>query len=66
MRISCVLWEFEDQLPPMMEEEYDAIFRDSKVIGGLRMFPYVWSEDEHGEPEKAFLSGYTDKGGSGE
>jgi len=49
LSISDVKWEYEDELPEMEDDDYDAIFPASKVVGnewgGVRMFPYVVDDD---------------------
>lgn len=37
-----LLWEYEDNLPEEIDGKvYDALFPASKIIDGVRMFPYV-------------------------
>ena len=36
-----VKWENEDELPDMTSQDYDELYPESEVIGGVRMFPYV-------------------------
>ncbi len=40
-KISLLCWEYEDRLPDLTNEEYDAIYKYSKVIEGVRMFPFI-------------------------
>ncbi len=39
--LEFIKWEYEDELPEMYDEQYDEMFAVSKVISGVRMFPYV-------------------------
>ena len=43
--IADVMWEFEDELPGMEDNEFDRLFPSSRIIGnefgGVRMYPYV-------------------------
>ena len=32
-------WVYEDELPEMTDETYDALYEYSEVIQGVRMFP---------------------------
>lgn len=41
-----VQWEYEDQLPELPDSRYSLMFRQSKIIDGVRMFPYVQIRDE--------------------
>ena len=51
LSISYVRWQYEDELPEMSDEDFNAIFPASRVIGnqsvGVRMYPFV--EDKNGE-----------------
>jgi len=46
LEISDVRWEYEDELPKMERGDFDAIFPASRVLSGVRMYPYV--EDSAG------------------
>jgi len=37
----AIEWEYEDQLPDLTDERYNEMFGLSRVIGGVRMFPYI-------------------------
>ena len=51
-----VEWEFEDELPPTMsKEQYGKAFEHSKIIGGVRMFPYVVGFDDNEDTERYYL-----------
>jgi hypothetical protein len=41
MKISSVKWEYEDQLPKMEDFEFYQIFKVSRIIEGVRMYPFV-------------------------
>jgi len=41
MVIVLLEWEYEDELPSMTNSKYNAIFDQSKVIDGVRMFPFI-------------------------
>jgi hypothetical protein len=41
IQISELLWEYEDQLPPMYSEDFAALYQYSKVIDGVRMYPFI-------------------------
>ena len=42
MEIAHIRYEYEDRLPDSITEaEYDELYPSSKVIDGVRMFPYV-------------------------
>lgn len=45
LQTSDVRWEYEDELPEMLDSCFDAIHRASRV-DGVRMYPYV--EDQAG------------------
>lgn len=34
-------WEYEDQLPELSNLEYNLMYEYSKVVDGVRMFPYT-------------------------
>jgi hypothetical protein len=34
-------WGYEDRLPPMKIGTYADLFENSKIIDGVRMFPYI-------------------------
>ena len=41
-------WEYEDQLPEMTDEQFNAIYKFSKIISGVRMYPYFnWEGERH-------------------
>ena len=44
--ISDTRWEYEDCLPEMDQSDFDSLFPASRVIDGVRMYPFV--EDETG------------------
>ena len=47
--VYSIEWEHEDKLPKITEVEYDHLFEYSKVIDGVRMFPFITTyEDETG------------------
>ena len=56
MNILCIQWEYEDDLPKMIQEEFDLLYAKSEIRDGVRMYPYVWTDDEHGEAHKSFLA----------
>jgi hypothetical protein len=39
--ISDVRWEYEDYLPEMESSDFDAIYPASRVIDGVRMYPFT-------------------------
>ena len=43
MKTIIVKWQNEDELPEMTDDDYDRIYPESTVFGGIgvRMFPYV-------------------------
>lgn len=42
-----LLWEYEDALSEAMDGKvYDAVFPSSRVVSGVRMFPYVIIDDQ--------------------
>ena len=41
IQISELLWEYEDQLPPMYSEDFAALYQYSRVIDGVRMYPFI-------------------------
>lgn len=43
---SSMFWENEDELPHLLSFQYDLMFPLSRIIDGVRMFPYII--DEHG------------------
>lgn len=45
LEMSEVQWEYEDELPEMSDEDFNEIYKASKVIG-VRVYPYV--EDSQG------------------
>ena len=45
LETSDVRWEYEDDLPEMEDDDFDAIFKASRVRG-VRMYPFV--EDSNG------------------
>jgi len=45
LETSDVMWEYEDQLPKMSDDDFAAIFKASRV-DGVRLYPYV--EDSNG------------------
>jgi hypothetical protein len=49
-------WENEDQLPELTDLEYDLLYQYSKVVDGVRMFPYTkyWDHAE-GRERKVYL-----------
>jgi len=36
-----IKWQYEDELPELTDKEYDEMFDFSRVIDGVRMFPYM-------------------------
>jgi hypothetical protein len=46
IEVSDVRWEYEDQLPKMERAMFDSIFPASRIISGVRMYPFV--EDSAG------------------
>ena len=36
-----VKWINEDELPDMISQDYDELYLESKILGGVRIFPYV-------------------------
>jgi hypothetical protein len=42
-----IQWEYEDELPEMEDDVFDAIYTASRIVWGVRMYPYV--EDENGQ-----------------
>lgn len=36
-----IKWQYEDELPELTDKEYDGMFDFSRVIDGVRMFPYM-------------------------
>ena len=40
-RFADVEWEYEDQLPETINNNYNLMYRHSKIIDGVRMFPYT-------------------------
>ena len=52
-----VQWVSEDGLPQGISNiKYDLIYTKSKVIGGVRMFPFIEIYDNNGQPEHYYLS----------
>jgi len=45
LQISPVRWEYEDQLPEMIDDDFDKIYQASRV-DGVRLYPFV--EDSTG------------------
>ena len=41
IQISELLWEYEDQLPLMNDDDFAALYQYSKVIDGVRMSPFI-------------------------
>ena len=41
IQISELMWEYEDQLPPMYSEDFETLNQYSKVINGARMYPFI-------------------------
>ena len=42
-----VKWEFEDQLSrEITDEDYNAMYPESKIVFAIRMFPYVEINEE--------------------
>lgn len=39
-----ILWEYEDELPKMTSEQFAQLFPLSKVIDGVRMYPFLLDE----------------------
>lgn len=39
--IGAIGWEYEDEMPEMKDSEFDAIYPASRVVNGVRMYPYV-------------------------
>lgn len=42
-----VYWEYEDRLPKVRPSEFGVMYPLSRIIGGVRMYPYIL--DEEGE-----------------
>jgi len=56
VEILSLEWEHEDQLPELTDVEYDLLCEYSKVIDGVRMFPYTKYWDHmNNEEVKAYL-----------
>ena len=45
-------WKHEDELPELTGLEYDLIYGQSKVIGGVRMFTFVRTWDHAKDREQ--------------
>lgn len=45
MKISPLCWEFEDELPEIKDSEFDEIFKSSRIISGVRMYPFIEMDD---------------------
>jgi hypothetical protein len=41
IQISELLWEYEDQLPPMYSDDFETLYQYSRVIDGVRMYPFI-------------------------
>ena len=41
IQISELFWEYEDQLPPMHSDDYETLYQYSRVIDGVRMYPFI-------------------------
>ena len=42
-----IKWEYEDQLPKeITDEDYNAMYSESKIVFAVRMFPYVEINEE--------------------
>ena len=51
MNIYIIQWEYEDDLPEMQPEEFNLLYAQSKIIHGVRMYPYIWLDND----EKGYL-----------
>jgi hypothetical protein len=40
-----VYWEYEDRLPDISPQQLDLMFPLSRIIGGVRMYPYVYDSE---------------------
>jgi hypothetical protein len=57
-QLITVEWEYEDRLPEEMTDlDYDLAYTQSKIVDGVRMFPYVtiWNNDD-GTSKRMYLS----------
>lgn len=56
LEMLSLYWEYEDDLPEMTDLEYDLLFHQSRVISGVRMYPYTryWDHEKQCEV-KAYL-----------
>jgi hypothetical protein len=50
-------WENEDQLPELTDLEYDLLYQYSKVVDGVRMFPYTKYWDHSKDRERKVYLG---------
>ncbi len=41
LTISDIYWEYEDMLPELSKEDFDTLFKSSRVNDGVRIYPYV-------------------------
>ena len=49
-------WEYEDQLPELTDIEYSLLYEYSKIVDGVRMFPYTKYWDHVNDKEvKVYL-----------
>jgi len=56
VEILSIEWEYEDQLPELSDFEYGLLYEYSKVVDGVRMFPYTrYWDHANGKEIKAYL-----------
>ena len=56
-----VYWEYEDRLPKVRPSEFGVMYPLSRIIGGVRMYPYILDE----EGERVYI-GFGSRGGNDE
>lgn len=55
MELYSIEWEFEDCLPEVSDLDYDLMFHYSRIVNGVRMFPFITIYDHNGESKRIWL-----------
>jgi hypothetical protein len=57
VELVAVEWEYEDRLPEEMTDlDYNRAYAQSKIIDGVRVFPFVTIWNNDGKSKRMYLS----------